>query len=426
MTSVPDGSVHLICTDPPYYDNVMYGELSDFFYVWQRLVLDDIYPDWFRDELVPKAEEAVANPARFVREGQRRSRELARRDYEAKMQAAFREAYRVLHPRGVFTLMFTHKSVEAWDALASALIEAGFEITASWPVHTESDKSLHQAKKNAVRSTVLLVCRKREETDGEGVWFDDILAELRETARAKALEFHEQGMRGVDLMIAAFGPALQVVSRRWPVRNSDGSLLRPEQALDEVRREVTSLRLRQLLKGRDSRCDPETQFVVLAWDQYQAVEFPYDEARKLALSVGVDVESLKRDRALLQSRQDAVRLLTPAERRRIREQVLDPAAETFSSTIDAIHTAVFVHQQEGPLALDRFVRRTGVLSDPSFLLAVETLLHVIPQTKATEAHFDPLYAMAQSALQAHVNLPQRHMFEEEEGLTTDDEEAGVL
>jgi putative DNA methylase len=76
------------------------------------------------------------------------------------MAAAFREMHRVLHPDGVLTVMFTHKRVEAWDTLASALIGAGFAIKASWPVHTESEHSLHQAKKNAAASTILLVCRK--------------------------------------------------------------------------------------------------------------------------------------------------------------------------------------------------------------------------------------------------------------------------
>ena len=405
LPHLADGSVHLICTDPPYYDNVMYSELSDFFYVWERLVLDDVYPDWFQEELVPKAEEAVANPVRFARNGARGAKELAKRDYEAKMQACFREIRRVLHPNGVFTLMFTHKSVEAWDALASALIQAGFEITASWPVHTESDKSLHQARKNAVRTTVLLLCRKRV-TDGRPTWFDDLVGELRETARAKAAEFHERGMRGVDLFISTFGSALQVISRQWPVRNADGSLLRPEQALDVVRSEVTSYRFLQLLAGRSIRFDPATQFTILAWDMYRAVEFPYDEARKLAISVGADVDSLKNEMALVARSQENVRLLTPAERHRARKSRIDPEAVRFASIIDAVHTATLVHQEDGPRALEGFLRRTGLLSNPDFLVATETLLQVMPQTKATQAHFRPLFAMAQSALETQIRLPQ--------------------
>ena len=424
LAHLPNESVHLICADPPYYDNVMYGELSDFFYVWERLVLSDVYPDWFRTELVDKAEEAVANPARF--RGGRRVRDQAKRHYEAKMQACFREAYRVLHRRGVFTLMFTHKSVEAWDALATALIQAGFEITASWPVHTESEKSLHQAKKNAVQSTILLVCRKRQ-GNGRGAWFDDILPELRQTARTKAEEFQKMGLTGVDLYIAVFGPALQVLSHHWPVKNSDGSLLRPEQALDVVRAEVKEHRLRQLLVGRQAQFDPATEFAVLAWDAYRAIEFPFDEARKLALSVGSDVDELKNGMALLQRKERNVRLLTPQERRRARPARIDPEATTFPTLIDAIHTATYIHQEEGPRALEAFLRRTGLWNDSRFLAAVETLLAVMPQTEATKPHFEPLYAMARSALESKVKLPQRQLLldgqADEEELEEQPEEA---
>lgn len=410
LAHLPNESVHLVCADPPYHDNVMYGELSDFFYVWQRLVLKDVYPDWFQEELVAKDEETVANPARFTGNGRRSARELAKRDYEAKMQACFREIFRVLHPQGVFTLMFTHKSVEAWDALATALIQAGFEITASWPVHTESDNSLHQAKKNAVQSTIFLVCRKRQ-GGGRGAWFDDIQGELRRVAREKADEFQKKGLQGVDLYIATFGPALQVLSRHWPVKNSDGSLLRPEQALDVVRSEVTDYRLRQLLGGHSTRFDPATDFFILAWDAYRAVEFPFDEARKLALSVGSDVEELKGNLALLQRNQRNVRLLTPAERRRARPGRIDPNATGFANLIDAIHTATYVYQEEGPRALEAFLRRTGLWNSDPFLKAVETLLQVIPQTRATEAHFRPLFDMARSALDDRLKLPQLTVFD---------------
>jgi adenine-specific DNA methylase len=414
---LPDGSVHLLCADPPYYDNVMYAELSDFFYVWQKLVLEDVFPAGFAEELVPKAEEAVANPARFA--GVRGAKEQAKRDYEAKMQACFREAHRVLHPRGVFTVMFTHKSVDAWDTLASALIQAGFEITASWPVHTESDKSLHQARKNAVQSTVLLVCRKRAGTV-RGAWFDDISGKVRQVARDKAQEFQQKGLRGVDLYIATFGPALQVLSEHWPVRNPDGSLLRPEQALDLARQEVTSFRFRQLLAGRHVQFDPATEFVILAWDVFRAVEFPFDEARKLALSVGADVEELTRELALLQKRQENVRLLTPAERHRSRPRHVDPEASAFPRLVDGIHTAVLIHQEDGPRALDAFLRRTGLWTDANFVAAVQALLDVMPQTKATWPHVEPLYRMAESALSAKMRLPQLRVPGTEEGPEEDD------
>jgi adenine-specific DNA methylase len=152
--------VDAIITDPPYYSTIQYAELSDFFYVWMKRTLDDIFPDLFYSELTDKDREAVANPSRFRNMGAS-PEELAKQDYEAKMQLVFSEYYRVLRDDGVMTVQFNHKESGAWDVLTKSLIDAGFEITASWSVSTENPQNLHQAKKNSVSSTVLLVCRKR-------------------------------------------------------------------------------------------------------------------------------------------------------------------------------------------------------------------------------------------------------------------------
>src|SRR5205085_2799584 len=133
--------------------------------------------------------------------------------------AAFREMHRVLREDGVLTVMFTHKQVEAWDALASALIGAGFRIETSWPVHTESEHSLHQARKNAAASTILLVCRKRREQT-QSIWWEDLKGRVRRVARERATAFSAEGISGVDLYISAFGPALSVISEDWPVLTS--------------------------------------------------------------------------------------------------------------------------------------------------------------------------------------------------------------
>jgi putative DNA methylase len=220
LPHISDASIDNITVDPPYYDNVQYAELSDFFYVWLKRSVGHLYLKFFRDELTNKDDEAVANPARFVSIGKKKI-ELAEQDYENKMTAAFREMYRVLRPEGSLTVMFTHKKVEAWETLASALINAGFVIKASWPVHTEFEHSLHQAKKNAAASTILLVCRERDDgrltvdglrsavdgsSSGEATWWDDLAPRVREAARQKAEEFSAQGISGVDLYISTFGP----------------------------------------------------------------------------------------------------------------------------------------------------------------------------------------------------------------------------
>ena len=157
------------------------------------------------------------------------------------MRACFENMHRQLRDDGVLTVMFTHKRVDAWDTLASALIGAGFEMTASWPIHTESEHSLHQAKKNAAASTILLVCRKREPSD-KATWWDSLIPKVQEASRKKAEEFEKAGITGVDLYISTFGPVLQVLSEHWPVKDRRGGEIRPDVALDEARRVVTRYR----------------------------------------------------------------------------------------------------------------------------------------------------------------------------------------
>ena len=161
LTHIDDQSVDCVVMDPPYYDNVMYAELSDFFYVWLKRTAGRVYPDLFRRQLTDKNSEAVANAAKF--NGQKEAKALAARDYQQRMAGIFAECRRVLKHDGIMTLMFTHKATGAWDALASGLMEAGFTITASWPINTEAEGSLHIKNKSAANSTIFLVCRPRPE-----------------------------------------------------------------------------------------------------------------------------------------------------------------------------------------------------------------------------------------------------------------------
>ena len=275
---IESGSVDAIVFDPPYYDNVMYAELSDFFYVWMKRGLKDVFPDLFGTELTEKDAEAVANVARFKDAGRGKGRRLAEKDYEAKMAGAFRELHRVLRDDGVMTIMFTHKKVEAWDTLARSILDSGFEITASWPVHTESQHSLHQARKNAAASTILLICRKRPEDSGTG-WWEDLKPILEQRVQEQADIFEKNGIKRLDLSIACFGVALEVISEKWPVKRDDGTVISPDEALDAAREVVSQWFMDSITLGERKAVDPATQFYVLAWYIFQAREFPFDEAR---------------------------------------------------------------------------------------------------------------------------------------------------
>lgn len=386
---IEPASIAHICMDPPYYDNVQYAELADFFYVWEKRTLGRIFPEYFSDELTDKENEAVANPERFASMG-RRKKELATLDYESKMTAIFGEARRVLRDDGVLSVMFTHKRAEAWDTLGMGLLQAGLTIETSWPVNTESENSIHQKNLNSAASTIMLVCRKREARAGAGsVYLEDIEHEIREAAREAVTRFQHDGIDGVDLLLSTYGPTLSVISRHWPVYSSTPDeegrerLLRPEEALDLAREEVVELR-RSRLVGKAAHVDDVTDFVLLAWDIFKAREFPFDTARLLALAVGgLDIDRLEQWKVVAKS-SGTVRLLEPAERlRRSGDSALPgvrPEAETFEYIVDAVDTALYLLAEDGASGARKFLDKHGFLADARFAAALRGLVNSIPRT----------------------------------------------
>lgn len=395
MTALADRSIRCITVDPPYYDNVNYAECSNYFMVWMKRTLGQQFPELFSsndpEQLANADDEAIMNVARFKEFG-KKAKPLATADYENKMFACFREMARVLTDDGILTVMFTHKQVVAWDTLGSALIKAGFRIDASWPVNTESDKSLHQAKKNAAASTILLVCRKRERAT-DPVWWDDLKGKVRKTARNKAKEFEQQGINGVDLYISTFGPVLSIISESWPVLTSetdpktgDPLPLKPGEALDLARAEVVNLRKQGLLLGRTVEFDPITDWYLMAWDAFRAQEFPADEARKLALALGLDLEKdVIREKKLVTKKSKTVVICKPADRRK--KNVVDEDAESFPHLIDALHTAMMIYEVEGSKTCQVFVDRQGLRNDSRLKALVQAMMQAIPSTRGKNGKF---------------------------------------
>lgn len=385
---VATGSITLVSIDPPYYDNVMYAECSDYFYVWMKRGLGDVFPELFSAELTDKTTEAVANPSQFRDMGRGKACGLASKDYEAKMLSAFREMHRVLRDDGVMTIMFTHKKVEAWDTMAQALLDAGFMITASWPIHTESEHSLHHAKKNAAASTILLVCRKRP-SEQKTSWWDEVQTKVDDEVRMRAEEFESKGLRGQDTFIACFGPALQVISENWPVKRKDGTVIRPDEALDRARTTVSSWFMDRIAEGKAAELDVSTRFYILAWYLFRAREFRYDEARKLGLSLNVEVEDLIR-RKLLSKKGDYVTFLKPQER--AKDRGLRTDVKEYDTIVDLVQAAMFAYSEGKSAELKLFHQRTGALAVKGYKQAIEYLLDVLPRT-AEVVEYSTLNAM---------------------------------
>ena len=438
LDHIEDGSIDAVVMDPPYYDNVMYAELSDFFYVWLKRTAGHVFPELFRRNLTDKDGEAVANVARF--QGEKGARALAGRDYQERMASIFAECRRVLKPDGIMTLMFTHKATGAWDALTKGLMEAGFAITASWPINTEAEGSLHIRNKAAANSTIFLACRPRagEVHTGRDLYWEDVEPEVASAVRKRIGEFQEAGIAGVDLYLASFGPALEEFSRHWPLKRGtprempeerrrrrqqelfddewDPYAATPEDALDAARREVKRSRLEQLthLKA-DADLDPSTAFFVLAWDAFRAPMFSYDEALRLARAVGTDLDGDIVGR-LAEKRGSDIFLWDSG--RRAAKGALGPL-DGSRGMIDAIHHGANLARMRSLAAAQEMLASALVDRDARFFAALEAVLEVLPVSKvftgidlegeaaASGSDFEVLYNLSRLAYSDRVDEPEQ-------------------
>lgn len=427
---IPDNTIDAVITDPPYYGTVPYADLADFFYVWMKRTLGDIFPELFLTELTDKDREAVANPSRFRNMGVSAD-ELANQDYEAKMALAFSEYYRVLRDDGVMTVQFNHKDSGAWDVLAKSLIDAGFEITASWAVSTENPQNLHQAKKNSVSSTVLLVCRKRDSNAAQAWWddlkievanilespdYDPFISELEpqqnqpNLRKSWAERMEENGIIGIDLYLSAFGPALNVFSRSHPILDSSGEEVRPELAFAEARKAIANYRFRKLVQTDTAGFDPLTQWYLLAWDAFKAREFPFDEARQLALAIGgFNVTDLAKTHKLLDSTSGTCKLLSPQQR--LKKRAFSVNEQEFSARylVDGLHAILAIYQEEQSIQLvRRFMKNTGLVSNDRFMKTMEVAFKVIPDSVSEHKALLDLW-LAMDEIKAKVVVEQMEL-----------------
>jgi len=387
-----DGSVDCVVMDPPYYDDVMYAKLSYFFYVWLKRTAGLLYPELFTGHLTDKDREAVANPARFVGE-KGGAKNLAGRDYQRRMAAIFTEQRRVLKPDGIMVVMFTHKASGAWDALAGGLIEGGFTITASWPINTEAEASMHIREKSAAHSTIFLVCRVREadSATAEPRYWEEVEPTVRQAVRVKVKEFQDAGIGGIDLYLACFGPALQVFTEAWPLTRGtarpqpktkqrdlfeefDPYAVRPEDALEAARREVKQWRMEQLATvKRQHHLDALTEWYVLAWDAFRAPRFPADEALKLARVVGLDFDQVVKKKVCEVKGEDVI--LWDSITRHRNGNLGHVSADCM---LDVLHWAAKTGREQNTGAALSLIEEAHLIGDPTLLTALEALLNVLP------------------------------------------------
>lgn len=231
----------MISTDPPYYDNIGYADLSDFFYVWMRQSLRDTYPELFSTMLVPKAEELIATPYRH--DG---NTDKAKCFFEDGMLSACKHMYQYACEDVPVTIYYAYKQSDSddsgtassgWETMLGAIVNAGFIITGTWPVRTEKPGRSIGIGTNALASSIVLVCRKRSE-DAPQITRRNLVNQLRRELRPALKQLQESNIAPVDLAQSAIGPGMGVLSRYRRVLEADGSIMTVRSALQVINEEI--------------------------------------------------------------------------------------------------------------------------------------------------------------------------------------------
>ena len=244
----------LIMTDPPYYDSIPYSDLMDYFYIWLRRTLHRLSPEIdqaFLESLAPKWNQD-ANDGELIDDASRFNgdKAVSKQNYENGMARAFQACHFALKPNGRFVVVFAHKQPEAWETLVSAMIKAGFVVTASWPIQTEQAARMRAQSSAALASSIWMVCKKRPTTARPG-WESPVLAEMRDHITQQLRDFWDAGIRGPDFVWAATGPALQAFSQYPVVKKEGGGFMTIGDFLIHVRRFVVDFVVGRVL-SRDN------------------------------------------------------------------------------------------------------------------------------------------------------------------------------
>jgi putative DNA methylase len=345
-------SAKIVSTDPPYYDNIGYADLSDFFYVWLRRALRPIFPDLFATMAVPKAEELVATPYRHG------TKEKAEAFFLDGMTHAMHRLAEQAHPAYPVTIYYAFKQSESdggdgttntgWDTFLAAAIEAGFSISGTWPMRTELDRRMIGSGTNALASSIVLVCRPRP-VNAPTATRRDFLNALK-TELPAALAYLQAGnIAPVDLAQAAIGPGMAVYTRFARVLDAEGKTVPVRAALAMIN-EV----LDEALAEQEGDFDPDTRWALTWFDQVGFAEGDFGVATVLATAKATGMDGLV-EAGIIVSGKGKVRLLKAAEL----PADWDPATDTRLTVWEMVHQLIRVLESAAEPAAAALVAKLG-------------------------------------------------------------------
>jgi putative DNA methylase len=379
----------VVSTDPPYYDNIGYADLSDFFYVWLRRSLRPAFPELFATLAVPKAEELVATPYRHG------SKEKAETFFLDGMTRAMHRLAEQAHPAFPVSIYYAFKQSETetaegtsstgWETFLDAVIRAGFGISGTWPVRTELGNRMIGSGTNALASSIVLVCRKRA-PDGPSATRRELVSALKDELPTALRRLQEGNIAPVDLAQAAIGPGMAVYTRYDKVLDAEGKAVPVRDALALINQVLDDT-----LAEQEGDFDADTRFALAWFEQHGFSDGKFGVADVLARAKNTSVDGLQGVGILKSSRGD-VRLLKPNEL----SKNWDPAKENRLSHWESLHHLIRVLEADrgGELPAAVLVTKLGSKAETARELAYR--LYTICERKKRSAEALSYNALVQS------------------------------
>jgi adenine-specific DNA methylase len=351
-------------TDPPYFDEAAYADLSDFFYVWLKRAVGDLVPDPLSTPLSPKADEATALKHRHGGDA-----DAANKHFTEKLAQVFAESKRATRGDGIYSIVFAHQETEAWTALIRSLFTAGLTIDATWPIEMEMKNRMRGLNSAALETSITVICRPR--LVGSAAAFKDVRREIEQAVQESVKRFWAYGFRGADLIVACYGPAVGVFGKYERVEKADGTPVEVPELLELARRAA-----RVAIAGEFRADDLSTLYYVWA-NLYGASEQAWDDAR-LVVQIGGDAQSamdVARGHGIFVVNGPNCRLALLADRANRRGLGVGPGAPL----IDMLHRAMLYWKEEKRSELVRYLTERELLEDGPFWKLTQALFEVLPR-----------------------------------------------
>lgn len=361
-----DNYFDAVFTDPPYYNNVPYSDLSDFFYVWLKRSIGNLYPELFSTPLSPKKKEITEMKSWDSERYPNKDKDF----FENNLKESFKEIFRVLKHNGIAIIVYAHKSLEGWETLVNSLLDSGLIMTGAWPIDTEMKARL-RAKGSATLSSSIYIVARKIERESTG-FYNEVKEELKNHLNAKLDRLWAEGVGGADFFIAAIGSAVEIFGKYEKVIDYEGNIIRAKRLLQDVRKIATDYAVHRILhNGFESEISDMTRFYILWRWNFREGKVEFDEAQKLARSCGIDLSLEWKGKGFIKKSKKYIKVLGPGQRdlEKIKDSV---------ELIDVLHSVLILWERNLQKEMLAILNQSGLSKSDLFFQVAQAISETLP------------------------------------------------